>query len=356
MSERLDSFTEVHEQALADMGENSGRITDLDTLYDWKSTLTAVRRSILTHNNEDADWIDHEFNRVDGRATRRSLDPKLERPLYNEELEKTELTKWVRKASLEDVRTLLEWNYVRRNELIDAIVRDSPKLLTKILDKTEHLVDINYFPKRAVEIMEKTTFNTLVDGVDGIELGAGEAYGYYVGERDTISLSNLYVDKHNLRGVGMTMSRVALHEYIHAAGNGRGFDPAESKSWTPFDEAFVEHCVTVAYDEPPLIHTARPSSRNELEFDRSFYHPERELLGSIMDAVRIGGDELADIYFRAADDEVGMIRREKLVQKIGQTFGSANKFFRYTEHYDMAKSKRKRQLTHNAIASIAKRY
>lgn len=224
-------------------------------------------------------------------------------------------------------------------------------MATDIMEKTEHLVDINLFPAHAPAVMNGALRNSSFHAMDSFQSGGWNAAGFYIDQhRPSVTLANLYDDKTEMTGTSIELSRVAFHEYMHAAGHLGGFDPISGPPLRPIEEAFVEHTTVVAHGGlAPFQRTINPRMRPNDANEYSTYHPERTLLGM----TGVAPEQLAEVYFSPRASERGEWLREDLYRKFGAAFGSTERFFAFIDEYEHSQKTKRNKLVYKTIETLA---
>lgn len=350
MTRHIDSFLEWHVGIRESLTESRyGSLPTPSEIRVLKERMARVRRSFGSDDKAAVKRIDTFFTRDDSQAAKDSLRSYLRFP----DDTNRGLTEWIQKGDGADIAMFCAWNLERTLRLRNTLHHDWPTLANDVMDKTEHLVDINLLPTNALAVMDTALRSSPLLAMDSLQSGGWNAAGYYVDRDSTITLANLYENRTEMTGISLELSRVAFHEHMHAAGRNGGFSQATgpaARILQPIDEAFVEHTNVVAHAGEPSFHqiidpARRPNVANEL----SSYHLERTLLGTI----GVAADELAEVYFSPQASERGEWLREDLYRKIGRFFGSTERFFHFIDAYRNSPQTKRDKLLHNTINKLA---
>ncbi len=312
-------------------------------------------RLLLSRNADDRRAVSH-INKVFHEddllyiTAKQDGSGELQRPITQQ----TKIVRWLATASQKDISTFHKWNRERTQDLQLALGRDRPEIVGKAMEKTHELADIGLFPKFAPAVMEHAVNNHSLVAMDTF-MSAGLYRVGFCSDHE-VALANLYEDKLSLVGGSDELNRVPYHEYLHAAGNDRGFFRGlYTPLWVlrPLEEAFVEHATMVALtDEPKRPETIHPQARTDASGISGSYYQERRLLDSIVNHTDISIEQLGEAYFTPQGTERGDMIRADIERKIGNYFVSTQNFFAFVDKYEKSTLKKRDELITNAINQV----
>jgi hypothetical protein len=190
------------------------------------------------------------------------------------------------RATNSQLQQFCEWNVQRQTARQDALASVAPMLHDEAVERAEHLVDIGFFPKQAVELFK----GSITKGgdpymLDSFESGGSQANGYFYPEDGRIGLANLFQDPTNFYGMTTQLRQVNFHERflaaVSAAHGGFYEGLTGPRSRVPFlEEAIVSHGTQVAFSPRQLPEVLMPSNRLDGENSGS-YVAVREFVGAL---------------------------------------------------------------------------
>ena len=286
---------------------------------------------VIESESEDdkkaVNYIKAYFGKNDYCLAKSELNHTLDTPLRQNVMD------WMAHATDHDIEMFCKWSLMRTRDLTHSLHRDKTQLIDHTLDKTHNLADIGLFPPTAIPVMEAATDRYYIQGIDSFHSGGLHRIAFC--DDYTIGMANLYLSRPNIKYVTGHMKRTIFHEYMHGAGNDRGFFWGISTQLPVLriiEEAFVEHSTSVAH--APLFkrpHIVNPKDRL---YDSGVYGPERTFLATAMDHAGIAVEHLSEAFFCVRGDERGESLRKDIEQKIGKFFGSSQNFFEFVDDYE----------------------
>ncbi len=208
---------------------------------------------------------------------------------------------WLQKSSYKDIALFAEWNVNRQAAFQRAIVQDQPVLDADTIERTERMIDLGVFPKRALTRVEKSlgSFGVFY-AMDSFEQGSQQAAGYC--DNNMMAIANLYENKADLSGITPGMFNTAFHERLHGTGRPKGAfftGVTKKKTMRWLEESTVEHATVVSGNvADPQVHTFMAADRMH-DVSPGAYQNERILLGDLQqqDKADIPLDLLYEAFF-----------------------------------------------------------
>ena len=308
-----------------------------------------LRSSQHTNDVEAVKNINKNFLVYDHTMATRNLNHRLHEPIGKDILE------WVSHAPDEDVESFCKWSLVRTHHLTQALCRDQPDFINNTLDKASKLVSMGLFPPVAVPVIDAATKRYQIQGMDSFYRGGMNAVGFC--GNDTIAMANRYKSPKYMYFATTGMKKTMFHEYIHGAGNDRGFFWG-IKTAMPvariLEEAFVEHSSVVAFGpsiakKPFIIDPAKRIGSWALN---GTYRPERTFMATLVEHADIALEHLSEAYFLPRGDERGEWLREDIERKIGRFFGSRQEFFWFMDEYEESSRSDRPTLVLNKVKDL----
>ena len=320
-------------------------------LRELRSSTIKLRSSEHINDQDAVRNINNMFVQYDHTMATRNLNHRLREPIGKDILE------WVSHAPDEDVESFCKWSLVRTHHLTQALRRDQPDFINNTLDRASKLVSIGLFPSMALPVIDAATQRYQIQGMDSFYRGGMNAVGFC--GSDTIAMANRYKSPKYMYFATTGMKKTMFHEYIHGAGNDRGFFWG-IKTAMPvariLEEAFVEHSSVVAFGpsmakKPFIIDPAKRIGSWALN---GTYRPERTFMATLVEHTDITLEHLSEAYFRPRGDERGEWLREDIERKIGRFFGSRQEFFGFMNEYEESSRSNRPTLVQNKVKDLTK--
>lgn len=264
------------------------------------------------------------------------------------------IVQWLAASSRRDMSTFYRWNIERTHDLQSAINRDKQRIIDGVMERTQTLTDIGFFPITAPEIMENATDRYRLVAMDTF-LSAGYHRVGFCNDHEIV-VANMYSNKLSLAGESTELNRILFHEYLHGAGNDRGFFNGiytPLNPLRPIEEAFVEHATMVALtNEPQQPNLIDPKKRADTFENNGGYWKERSLLDTIISNTDISIEQMGEAYFTPMYTERGDRIRADIEYKIGKFFLSDERFFNFIEKYERSKRTGRDDLILNTLETL----
>lgn len=335
-----DRLLQLHLATHNAMADNHGKLPDDEHAKNWQHEISRFKQPFFYWNEQPAaTYIDNAFNAYDYEAAKATLNHKLYVPIGHAAM-RSSISGWAKQAYMGDIIKYLEWNHERADILNNSLDRDKKEFHDVVVDGFNSLINLNYFPLHSLWEAQDAYRRTRVFQLDAIQSGLHRAVGIYYSHTDTIQIANLYENKLAMSGIGNSIGRTVLHEYIHASGKYGGFelhDTSQPQSWRAIDEGFTEHSTVIALDRSsPEPGTVDPSKRRNDTHKITSYHPERKLVQRVLEATNTPANELADIYYSPRNIPQTDRRKRDLLRKIGQKCGGEDVFIKHMLAYENA--------------------
>ena len=254
--------------------------------------------------------INHNFNTKDRHAYESHESDA--QPVGN-----MSVLEWLAGASDKDLVAFAKWNVERHQQLTTLLEAYQDELIDAAIEKTEHLIDLDLFPKKALRAVRRAaSIYSPFKAMDSFESGAIHAVGYF--DTNTIRLANLYTSGEDRYPETQQLEQTTFHELLHASGHieEQGFHfhdtPVSGRIW---EEAFISHSVGVAFTPEhiaPLPDIYDPAERpGNTVFS---YSDERRTIG-FLSSPDIA-DIPADLWGRAFFDRANQHQQKALARKL----------------------------------------
>jgi len=152
---------------------------------------------------------------------------------------------WIAGADDEAFVKLALWNVERKRALEAQFAEDSEELVEDTLQRTRNLIELGFFPAKALNKVQKATNEFApFKAMDSFEAGAMNAAGYFNSE--VIALANHYQLATEQIGISPRLKNTTFHEMLHATGIGFFSNPKALVYARVLEEPFVSHSAAVS--------------------------------------------------------------------------------------------------------------